>query len=197
MSTTQIDALIQQISRLPGLGPRSARRIVLFLIKKKMTHMQQLISLLQDVSTNAQTCPVCGNVDTQIPCSVCQDSKRNAHQLCIVADVADLWALERSNVYHGQYHVLGGVLSALDGIGPEELNLSSLSGRLSKGDITEVILALPATVDGQTTALFISDMIKQYHVCVSALSHGVPMGGELDYLDDGTLQTAFTARRQL
>ena len=197
MSKTDIDSLTELLSKLPALGPRSARRAVLFLLKKKQTHMEPLISALTNVMNNVRPCPLCGNMDTVEPCSVCSDPRRDRSQLCVVADIADLWALERANTFHGLYHVLGGVLSALDGIGPEELNISSLIGKVQGGEVEEIILALPATLDGQTTAHYLTDIMGKYPVEVTALSHGVPVGGELDYLDDGTLQAAFRTRRKI
>lgn len=197
MNKTQIDTLTDLLAKLPALGPRSARRAVLFLLKKKQTHMMPLISALTNVFENVRPCPMCGNMDTTEPCAICSDPRRDKSVLCIVADVADLWALERANIFHGTYHVLGGVLSALDGIGPEELNIASMLGKLEKGEVKEVVLALPATIDGQTTAHYLTDIIEKYNVTISALSHGVPVGGELDYLDDGTLQAAFKSRRKI
>ena len=197
MSKTDIDSLTELLSKLPALGPRSARRAVLFLLKKKQTHMQPLIDAMTNVMNNVRPCPLCGNMDTTEPCSICADPRRDRSQLCVVADIADLWALERANTFHGLYHVLGGVLSALDGIGPEELNISSLIGKVQGGDVKEIILALPATLDGQTTAHYLTDVMEKYPVEVTALSHGVPVGGELDYLDDGTLQAAFKTRRKI
>lgn len=197
MSKSKIDVLTDCLAKLPALGPRSARRAVLFLLKKKQTQMKTLIDALQDVMDNVAPCPLCGNMDVTQPCAICQDPRRDDAQLCVVADIADLWALERANTFKGRYHVLGGVLSALDGIGPEELNIQSLIGKVSAGAVTEVILALPATLDGQTTAHYLTDILEKYNVKVTALSHGVPVGGELDYLDDGTLQAAFKTRRQI
>ncbi|MBP5534633.1 MAG: recombination protein RecR [Alphaproteobacteria bacterium] len=197
MSKTDIDSLTELLSKLPALGPRSARRAVLFLLKKKQTHMEPLIHAMTNVMNNVRSCPLCGNMDTTEPCSICSDPKRDRSQLCVVADIADLWALERANTFHGLYHVLGGVLSALDGIGPEELNISSLIGKLQSGEVKEIVLALPATLDGQTTAHYLTDIVEKYPVEVTALSHGVPVGGELDYLDDGTLQAAFKTRRKI
>ena len=197
MPKTDIETLTELLSKLPALGPRSARRAVLFLLKKKQTHIPALVNALTNVMENVRSCPICGNMDTTEPCSICSDPKRDKSQLCVVADIADLWALERANTFRGTYHVLGGVLSALDGIGPEELNISSLIGKAQNGDVKEIILALPATLDGQTTAHYITDIMEKYPVEVTALSHGVPIGGELDYLDDGTLQTAFKTRRKI
>lgn len=197
MSKTDIETLTELLSKLPALGPRSARRAVLFLLKKKQTHMAPLITALDNVMKNVRPCPVCGNMDTTEPCSICTDPRRDKSQICVVADIADLWALERANIFHGLYHVLGGVLSALDGIGPEELNISSLIGKVQAGQVKEIILALPATLDGQTTAHYLTDIMEKYPVVITALSHGVPVGGELDYLDDGTLQAAFKTRRKI
>ena len=196
MPSVPVEQLIGLIAKFPSLGPRSARRIVLHLLKKKETQLVPFIGLLKEVSENITPCPICGNMDTTQPCSICTDEKRNHHLLCVVQDVADLWALERSGAYKGVYHVLGGVLSALDGVGPEELKIDALLHRITTEQITEVVLALPATLDGQTTVHYLTDKIPQ-GVKVSALSQGVPMGGELDYLDDGTLQMAFASRRIL
>ena len=197
MSKTDIETLTELLSKLPALGPRSARRAVLFLLKKKQTHMAPLITALDNVMKNVRPCPICGNMDTTEPCSICTDPRRDKSQICVVADIADLWALERANTFHGLYHVLGGVLSALDGIGPEELNILSLIGKVQAGQVKEIILALPATLDGQTTAHYLTDIMEKYPVVITALSHGVPVGGELDYLDDGTLQAAFKTRRKI
>ncbi|MBR4927258.1 MAG: recombination protein RecR [Alphaproteobacteria bacterium] len=195
MSSSEIEQAISLLSKLPTLGPRSARRAILFLLTKKETHFEPLITALQSVHDNIKTCPVCGNMDTQMPCSVCSDATRNKSLICVVQDVADLWALERAGAFKGVYHVLGGVLSALDGIGPDELEIVSLIQKVSAESVSEVILALPATMEGQTTAHYLSDRLAASGVKVSALSRGVPVGGELDYLDDGTLQMAFKARR--
>ncbi|TXH37568.1 MAG: recombination protein RecR [Rhodospirillaceae bacterium] len=197
MAVNDIDRLIQILSRLPGLGPRSARRAVLFLIKKRESLLLPLIQAMQDVAGSIRPCSVCGNLDDQDPCAVCKDDRRDGASICVVTDVADLWALERTAAYRGRYHVLGGVLSALDGIGPEQLNLASLYRRVEDGEVKEVILALGATVDGQTTAHYVSDRLQGFNVTVSRLAHGVPVGGELDYLDDGTLIQALRARSRL
>lgn len=197
MTTSQIDSLTQLLSKLPALGPRSARRAVLFLLEKKQSHMLPLITALSDVAQNVKPCPLCGNMDTQSPCVICSDDRRDKSLLCVVATVADLWALERAQTFKGMYHVLGGVLSALDGIGPEELNIASLIGKAEAGEVKEIIFALPATMDGQTTAHYLTDILEKYNINITALSHGVPVGGELDYLDDGTLQAAFKSRRKL
>lgn len=196
MSSPEIEQAISLLAKLPTLGPRSARRAILFLLTKKESHFLPFITALQNVSRNVKECPVCGNMDTSAPCAICTDTARNHGQICVVQDVADLWALERSGAFKGVYHVLGGVLSALDGIGPEELAIDSLVKKAATDEVTEVILALPATVEGQTTAHYLSDRLNGAHVKISALSRGVPVGGELDYLDDGTLQMAFKSRRE-
>ncbi|HMM15544.1 MAG TPA: recombination mediator RecR, partial [Parvibaculum sp.] len=192
MSVTgpEIERLIQLLSKLPGLGPRSARRAVLQLIKKKETLLSPLAAAMAEAAEKACICSVCGNVDTHDPCTICRDPRRDPSILCIVEEVGDLWALERAGVHKGRYHVLGGVLSALDGVGPNDLNIGALVERVQKGEIREVILAMNATVDGQTTAHYITDRLEGTGVAVSRLAHGVPVGGELDYLDDGTLAAA-------
>ncbi|MCE9650627.1 MAG: recombination mediator RecR [Parvibaculum sp.] len=191
----EIERLIQLLSKLPGLGPRSARRAVLQLIKKKETLLAPLALAMADAVDKACICSTCGNVDTQDPCAICRDPSRDPATLCIVEDVGDLWALERAGVHKGRYHVLGGVLSALDGVGPNDLNIGALIERVGKGEINEVILAMNATVDGQTTAHYITDRLEGTGVSISRLAHGVPVGGELDYLDDGTLAAAMKSRR--
>lgn len=197
MSVTgpEIEWLIQLLAKLPGLGPRSARRAVLQLIKKKETLLTPLAAAMADAAEKARVCSTCGNVDTQDPCAICRDPSRDPHVICIVEDVGDLWALERAGVHKGRYHVLGGVLSALDGVGPDDLNIGALVERVGKGGIGEVVLAMNATVDGQTTAHYITDRLAGTGVAVSRLAHGVPVGGELDYLDDGTLAAAMKSRR--
>ena len=195
MPAPQIEQLVHLISKLPGLGPRSARRAVLYLMNKKEEALLPLISSLQMVADNVVKCPVCGNMDITSPCSICANTKRDNSQICVVQDIADLWALERAGLFKGLYHVLGGVLSAIDGIGPEDLMVVELVKRIQDGDVKEVILALPATVDGQTTAHYVAERLEKYPVKITTLSRGVPVGGELDYLDDGTLQMAFKARR--
>jgi recombination protein RecR len=192
-----IDRLIQIMGRLPGLGPRSARRAVLHLLKKREALLHPLIDALGEVAANVKTCSVCGNLDAADPCAICRDASREATQICVVADVGDLWALERIATFKGRYHVLGGVLSALDGVGPEQLAIAPLLRRLEGGAVKEVILALGATVDGQTTGHYLSDRLQPLNVTVSRLAHGVPVGGELDYLDDGTLIQALKARQKL
>ena len=195
MPAPQIEQLIRLMSKMPGLGPRSARRAVLYLMNKKESVLNPFITSLQAVADNVKKCPICGNMDTVEPCSICGDNKRNPTQICVVQDIADLWALERVGLFKGKYHVLGGVLSAIDGVGPEELSVSELVARVQSGVVQEVILALPATVDGQTTAHYVAERLGKYPVKITTLSRGVPVGGELDYLDDGTLQMAFKARR--
>jgi recombination protein RecR len=191
---SEIERLIQLLSKLPGLGPRSARRAALALLKKRDTLLEPLAEAMQGAARAIKTCEICGNLDTASPCAICTDPRRDGHVLCVVEDVADLWALERAGVFRGRYHVLGGALSALDGITPEKLNVQSLAGRVTQG-VDEVILAMNATVEGQTTAHYLMDLLTD--VKVTRLAHGVPVGGELDYLDEGTLSAAFKARRSL
>jgi recombination protein RecR len=191
---SEIERLIQLLSKLPGLGPRSARRAALALLKKRDTFMEPLAAALQDAARAIRDCEICGNLDTISPCAICSDSRRDNHILCVVEDVADLWALERAGVFRGRYHVLGGALSALDGVTPEKLNVAALADRAKSG-VDEVILAMNATVEGQTTAHYLMDLLTD--VKVTRLAHGVPVGGELDYLDEGTLSAAFKARRSL
>jgi recombination protein RecR len=192
---TEIERLIQLMSRLPGLGPRSARRAALQLLGKKETLMRPLADALQDAADHVLTCSICGNLDTSDPCTICADTRRDGGVICVVENVADLWALERAGANAGQYHVLGGTLSALDGVGPDDLNIAGLVTRVSDGDVREVVLALNATVDGQATAHYITDQLEGSGANVSQVAHGVPVGGELDYLDDGTLAAAMKARR--
>ena len=195
MPETDIDTLIRLFSRLPGFGVRSARRTVLHLIKKKETQLIPLSVAIQKVIDNVRICPVCGNLDSIAPCHICQDPKRDEGVLCVVQDVADLWAIERSAAFKGRYHVLGGLLSAIEGTGPDELRLPVLENRIRENHIAELILALPATVDGQTTGHYIAERFKSIPVRISSLAQGIPVGGELDYLDDGTIQTALKARK--
>ena len=192
---TEVERLIQLLARLPGLGPRSARRAALHLLKKRETLMDPLIQALGSVAETVRTCPVCGNIDTVEPCSICRDEKRDPGIICVLEEVGDLWALERTGSFKGRYHVLGGHLSALDGIGPEDLNIARLVQRAEQGALKEVILATNLTVDGQTTAHYIAERLAGTGVSVTRLAHGVPVGGELDYLDDGTLTAALRARR--
>ncbi|ABC24265.1 recombination mediator RecR [Rhodospirillum rubrum] len=195
MSAGEIDRLIGLLARLPGLGPRSARRAALHLLKRRESLMDPLMEALGAVAASVRLCPVCGTLDTRAPCSICADPRRDGTLICVVRDVADLWALERGGVFSGRYHVLGGLLSAIDGVGPEDLGLDRLAARVAEGPVVEVILALPATVEGQTTAHVIADLIEPKGITVSGLAQGVPVGGELDYLDDGTLTAALRARR--
>lgn len=195
MATTEIDRLIQLLSKLPGLGPRSARRAALHLIKNRDQLLRPLGVAMEAAADHVRTCAICGNLDTVDPCGVCTDVKRDGTTICVVEEVADLWALERTAAFSGHYHVLGGVLSPLDGIGPDDLNLAGLVRRATDDKIKEVILATSATVDGKTTAHYITDRLTESGVTVSALAHGIPVGGELDYLDDGTLAAALKERR--
>ena len=197
MQSSEIDKLTKLIAKLPALGTRSARRIVLHLLKKKETTLLPLIAALQDVADNIKKCPICGNFDTQDICSICSDLSRDAETVCVVQDVADLWAMERVGLYKGQYHVLGGILSALDGITPEDLHIDGLFQRIQNGNIKEVILALPATIDGQITTHYLLNRLKEQSVKVTTLAQGIPMGAELDYMDDGTIQLALAARKEL
>jgi recombination protein RecR len=190
----EIERLIQLLARLPGLGPRSARRAALFLIKKREQIMAPLAAAIQTAFDKIEVCSTCGNVDTQNPCAVCADPNRDPSIIVVVADVADLWALERAHALNARYHVLGGTLSPLDGIGPQDLTIGALITRAHDPAVTEVILALNATVDGQTTAHYITDLLHDAKVKVTRLAHGVPVGGELDYLDEGTLAAAIRQR---
>jgi recombination protein RecR len=192
---SELDTLIQLLARLPGLGPRSARRAALFLVKRREQVMQPLAAAMSAAAAAIRTCSTCGNLDTADPCAICRDPGRDDAAICVVEDLADLWALERSGAFRGRYHVLGGTLSALDGVGPEDLNIARLIGRL--GPDIELILALNATVEGQTTAHYIADRAEATGARISRLAQGVPIGGELDYLDEGTLTAALKARRAL
>jgi len=193
----EIDRLAALLARLPGLGPRSARRAVLHLLKHREQLMGPLAAALEQTAAAVKPCPVCGNLDTREPCGVCRDERRDRTTLCVVEEVSDLWAMERAGIFGGLYHVLGGTLSALDGVGPEDLKIADLVTRVSAGGITEVILATNATVDGQTTAHYVVDRLEGTGVAVTRLALGVPIGGELDYLDEGTLGAALKARRAL
>lgn len=194
MTGVAIEQLVSLLAKLPGLGPRSARRATLQLIKRKDALLLPLIQALQQTADEIRRCSECGNIDTSDPCAVCAHPNRERHLLCVVADVADLWALERAGAFKGLYHVLGGTLSPLDGIGPEDLDIAGLVRRAADPACTEVIIALNATVDGQTTAHYLTERLADCGVKVSRLAHGVPVGGELDYLDDGTLAAALQAR---
>jgi recombination protein RecR len=195
MTLSDIERLIQLLAKLPGLGPRSARRAALQLFKKRELLMLPLARALEEAAANIRTCGTCGNLDTSDPCAICTDPRRDGASLCVVADVADLWALERAAAFRGRYHILGGLLSALDGVGPEQLNITGLQKRIAAGGIKEVILAIAATVDGQTTAHYVADRLENSGAAITRLAHGVPVGGELDYLDDGTITQALKARR--
>ncbi len=195
-STRDIDALIEMMAKLPGLGPRSARRAVLHLIRKRELLLTPLADLLQIVAATARECETCGNIGTTDICDICNDPKRATGEICVVEDVADLWAMERGGAFKGRYHVLGGTLSALDGVGPEDLGIPQLLARLQSENVSEVILALNATVDGQTTAHYLADQMER-QVSVTSLAQGVPIGGELDYLDDGTISAALKARKSV
>ena len=195
MAGPEIETLVKYLARLPGLGPRSARRAVLQLMRRRESLLLPLSEALAVARDRIVTCTTCGNIDTSDPCTICADARRDETILCVVEDVGDLWALERAQALRGRYHILGGTLSALDGIGPEELNLESLRTRCAAPQISEIILATSATVEGQTTAHFITDMLADLEVRVTRLAHGVPVGGELDYLDAGTLLAAMKSRR--
>lgn len=197
MSGSELDRLIQLLARLPGLGPRSARRGVLELMKKRDQLLMPLVEALRDAAEKVVICSQCGNLDTIDPCAICRDEKRDATTLVVVEDVGDLWALERAGASRGRYHVLGGVLSALDGVGPEDLTVAALVRRVQDAQIREVILAMNATVEGQTTAHYVADRLANLGCSVTRLAHGVPVGGELDHLDDGTLVAALKSRRSL
>ncbi|WP_207485868.1 recombination mediator RecR [Arenibaculum pallidiluteum] len=195
MNSPEIERLIQLLAKLPGLGPRSARRVALHLMKKRDGLLTPLAEALGAAAEAVRTCSVCGNLDTRDPCHVCTDPRRDQSTLCVVEEVGDLWALERTNSFKGLYHVLGGTLSALEGIGPDDLSIAALVNRARRPEVSEVILALNATVEGQTTAHYVTDRLTECDVTVSRLAHGVPVGGELDYLDEGTLTAALRARR--
>jgi recombination protein RecR len=192
---SEIERLIQLLAKLPGLGPRSARRAALVLLKKRDLLLEPLASAMTEAAAATRSCEICGNLDSQSPCAICRDGRRDPHVICVVEDVADLWALERASVFRGRYHVLGGALSALDGVTPERLNIAPLLSRVKDSGVEEVVLAMNATVEGQTTAHYLMDLLGD--IKVTRLAHGVPVGGELDYLDEGTLSAAFKARRAL
>jgi len=195
MASPEIEALTQALSRLPGLGPRSARRAVLHLIKKRETALEPLRAALEQVAERLATCSICGNVDTTDPCGICADPRRDQRSLCVVEEVADLWALDRSRLFPGRFHVLGGRLSALEGVRPEDLAIDTLLGRVEAGGIDEVVLAMNATLEGQTTAHYIAERLERFPIRLTQLAHGLPVGGELDYLDEGTVAQALRARR--
>jgi recombination protein RecR len=196
-ATDDIDALIELMAKLPGLGPRSARRAVLHMIKKRSLLMTPLADVLQTVAATARECLNCGNIGTTDICDICESPKRATGEICVVEDVSDLWAMERGQAFKGKYHVLGGTLSALDAIGPEQLRIPKLMDRVSSEQVTEVILALNATIDGQTTAHYIADQLEARDIKITSLAQGVPIGGELDYLDDGTISAALRARKSI
>ena len=195
MASADIETLVQHLARLPGLGPRSARRAVLHLIKRREAAMTPLLAAMVRVNDTLVTCATCGNVDTSDPCGICTDARRDPRSLCVVEEVADLWALDRSRLFPGHYHVLGGKLSALDGIRPQDLAIDGLVRRVAAGGIDEVVLAMNATLEGQTTAHYITDRLEGFPIRLTQLAHGLPVGGELDYLDEGTLAQALRARR--
>ena len=195
MASQEIETLASALARLPGLGPRSARRAVLHLIKKREAVMTPLLRALEAVSGRLAVCGICGNVDTIDPCGICVDPRRDARLLCVVEDVSDLWALDRSRLFPGRFHVLGGRLSALEGVRPEDLTIDRLIGRVADGGIDEVVLAMNATLEGQTTAHYLAERLERFPIRLTQLAHGLPVGGELDYLDEGTLAQALRARR--
>jgi recombination protein RecR len=197
LTTRDIDQLVSLLSRLPGLGPRSARRATLHVLKRRETLLQPLIVALQAVDQRIVTCAVCGNLDTVNPCALCTEPGRDDGLICVVEDVADVWALARTHIFRGRFHVLGGHLSALDGIGPDDLRIDQLVARVRQGGIREVVLAMNATLEGQTTAHVVADRLEGLNIEVSRLAHGVPVGGELEYLDDGTLAQALNARTKI
>ncbi|WP_298464819.1 recombination mediator RecR [uncultured Erythrobacter sp.] len=195
MASQEIEALSGALARLPGLGPRSARRAVLWLVKNREQALPALLEALDAVSETLVECQTCGNVDTTDPCGICADPRRDTKSLCVVEDVADVWALDRARLFRGRYHVLGGKLSALDGVGPEDLNIAALLSRVEDGTVDEVVLAMNATLEGQTTAHYLAERLEPHSVRITQLAHGLPVGGELDYLDEGTLAQALRARR--
>ena len=197
MTATEIDRLIQLLAKLPGLGPRSSRRVALHLLKRREALLAPLVAALSNAAERVRPCAQCGNLDTSDPCAMCADPRRDASLICVVEEVADLWALERSGAFRGRYHVLGGTLSALDGVGGEDLNIPRLVERARDPEVREVIVATSATVDGQTTAHYITDRLEGAGVAVTRLAQGVPVGGELEYLDDGTIAAALKARREV
>ena len=195
MASQEIEALSAALARLPGLGPRSARRAVLHLMKRRESTLEPLLTALHNVAERLSTCSTCGNVDTSDPCSICRDARRDDRLLCVVEEVSDLWALDRSRLFPGRYHVLGGRLSALEGIRPEDLGIDRLVSRVAAGGIDEVVLAMNATLEGQTTSHYLAERLQNFPIRLTQLAHGLPVGGELDYLDEGTLAQALRARR--
>ncbi len=197
MAGKDIEVLIKQIAKLPSLGSRSARRIVLHLLNKKESAFLPLIEALTAVSQNIKTCEICGNFDTVSPCPICSSTTRDDSIICVVRDVADLWAMERVSLFKGKYHVLGGILSAMEGVVPEDLNIDSLAARIASGNIKELVLALPATIDGQITSHYLFSKFKDSGIKITTLAQGIPMGAELDYMDEGTIQLALNSRKLL
>lgn len=197
MSGQEIEKLIKIIAKLPSLGSRSSRRIVLQLLKKKESILLPLISSLTEVSETIKTCEICGNFDTTSPCSICSSNSRDDSTICVVQDVADLWAMERASIFKGKYHILGGILSAIEGITPQDLNIYPLIDRIEKGGHKELILALPATIDGQITAHYLLSKLKDVDIKITTLAQGIPMGAELDYMDEGTIGLALNSRKSL
>lgn len=195
MASQEIETLSAALARLPGLGPRSARRAVLWLVKRRDQALPALLEALTAVRDTLVECGTCGNVDTRDPCAICADPRRDPKSICVVEDVADLWALDRARLFTGTYHVLGGRLSALDGVRPEDLNIAALLVRVEAGGIDEVVLAMNATLEGQTTAHYLAERLEAFPIRITQLAHGLPVGGELDYLDEGTLAQALRARR--
>ncbi|MCB2086436.1 MAG: recombination protein RecR [Sphingomonadaceae bacterium] len=195
MASQEIETLASALARLPGLGPRSARRAVLWLVKRREQALPQLLDAMEQVRDRLVECDTCGNIDTQNPCGICADPRRDAKSICVVEDVSDLWALDRAKLFTGTYHVLGGRLSALDGVRPEDLNIAALLARVEQGGVDEVVLAMNATLEGQTTSHYIAERLEGFPVRITQLAHGLPVGGELDYLDEGTLAQALRARR--
>lgn len=196
MQDEKIEKLVDQLSKLPGLGSRSARRAALFLLQKRPEALAPLARTMSELVDEVKTCVVCGNISTQPTCTICTDPKRDPRTICVVEQVSDLWAIERAGFFSGQYHVLGGVLSAFDGIGPDALRIPYLKSRVVDNEMAEVVLALGATMDGQTTAYYIEDNLQGTQASVTMLAKGVPLGSDLDYLDEGTIETAFRARRE-
>ena len=194
---SSLDDLISLFSKLPGLGPRSARRVILFLLKNRQYFLKDTINLLNKVNIELVDCEVCRNIDTKTPCRICQDELRVNERICVVEEVSDLWAIEKSNLHDGKYHVLGGVLSAIDGVGPDELNISNLVKKVNMGGTKEIILATNSTVEGQLTAQYIADILKNNDILITRLAQGLPMGSELDFMDNGTLLESFRSRKKI
>ena len=197
MASQEIETLSSALARLPGLGPRSARRAVLWLVKRRTKALPELLGALEAVRDTLVECEICGNIDTRNPCGICADPRRDGKAICVVEDVSDLWALDRAKLFTGTYHVLGGRLSALDGVRPEDLNIAALLTRVESGGVDEIVLAMNATLEGQTTAHYLAERLEDFPLRITQLAHGLPVGGELDYLDEGTLAQALRARRPL